>query len=58
MRSGCAAWPQKITPVRLESNSLLKSQNNRSGGNPCVSKYSALTFAAYQPTEVIVLLTS
>lgn len=57
MRSDCAAWPQKITPVLLESNCLLKSQNNRSDGNPCVSKYGA-TFAAYQPTEVIVLLTS
>lgn len=35
-----------------ESNCLLKHQNNRSDVNLCVCKYSILTFAPYQPTEV------
>lgn len=52
MRSGFAAWPQKIRPVLNESNCLLKSPNNRSDGNLYACKYSILTFAPYQPTEV------
>lgn len=58
MRSGFAAWPQKIRPVLNESNCLLKSPNNRSDGNLCVCKYSILTFAPYQPTEVSELFIS